>query len=243
MGFMPSNPYTSFLPDWRERLKRVLDERRYSARAISMEAGLGQTTVSEWLNPNKKKQPSLESFAAVAKVLKISLDDFVDASASDGRLSNLPLTPVAIEHATLLGELRAGNWRERDVYAVDETTLIPAFHHPDFAGVKQYAWRVSGNSMNRLAKHNSFVIGVSFMEISRFRRLRTEDLVVCQRRRGDLHEYTLKRAVYEDGRYRLEPESTDDRHQQPIWLSSDPHDEDDEVAATHLIIGSFQFFV
>jgi transcriptional regulator with XRE-family HTH domain len=240
---MPSSPYNSFLPDWRERLRRVLEERRYSARAVSIDAGLGQTTVSEWLNPNKRKQPSLESFAAVAKLLNISLDNFVDASLSDATVGEDRISPATIEHAQLLGELRAGNWRERDVYSVDETTLVPAFNHPDFAGIKQYAWRVSGNSMNRLARHNSFVIGVSFHDISRFRRLRTDDLVVCQRRNGDLHEYTLKRAVLENGVFRLEPESHDERHQKPIWLASDPHGEDEDVQATHLIIGGFQFFI
>jgi transcriptional regulator with XRE-family HTH domain len=243
MTAMPSSPYNQFHPEWRERLQRMMKEQRYNARTLSVAAGLSESTVHEWLNPKKLKTPSFPSIAAVAKALGISLDvltiDNEHAQASQEK----DIAPYAINYAKLAGELRAGNWKESGVYAVEDTVLIPAVSHPDFNGIEQFAWRVNGNSMNRVAPRGSFVIGVSFYDIRHFRRLKSGDIVVCRRMEAGKCEYTLKRAVMVGGAFRLDPESSDEQHQDPIWLSTDEDGEESEVLATHLIIGGFQFYV
>lgn len=98
-----------------------------------------------------------------------------------------------------------------------------------------------GNSMNRIAKHDSYVVGVRFLDIVGWRSMKHNDIVVCQREDGGLCEYTLKRVIRTDRGYRLDPDSDDPRWQEPVWLSDGPNGEFDEVRATHLIIGQFAF--
>ncbi|ACL57595.1 hypothetical protein Mnod_2632 [Methylobacterium nodulans ORS 2060] len=123
---------------------------------------------------------------------------------------------------------------------LEELIHVPSIPHPEYAGLKQYAWRVEGTSMNRVVKAGSYVIGVAFADMPR--RIQHRDLVVCQRRDHDRYEYTLKRVAITDVGIRLDPESDDPAWQDPVWLSSGETG-GIEVEATHLIIGTFSFLV
>lgn len=243
-GRMPSSPYQTLHPDWRDRLQRLMKERRFNARSLSLEAGLGASTISEWLNPKKLKQPSLASAKAVAEALQVSLDAFFEAPSTINENDKGSVEAINHVYAQLVGAVEAGAWREPDMYAVQEDVSIPIVPHPDFLGLQQYAWKVVGTSMNKVAEAGSFVIGVSFYDIRRRRELRSGDLVICEiTKDDDTREYTLKRVTRINGRYRLDPESTDERHSAPVWTSDDPHGENQTVKATHLIIGKYALFV
>jgi transcriptional regulator with XRE-family HTH domain len=250
-GRMPSSPYQTLLPDWRDRLQRLMKERRFNARSLSLAAGLGASTISEWLNPRKLKQPSLASARAVAEALQVSLDAFFEPPATEDETApdqfkgvdgtSAHLTQVA--YAELVGVVEAGAFRDPNMYAVEELRSIPIVPHPDFTGFQQFAWKVVGNSMNKVAEPGSYVIGVSFYDIRRRRELRSGDLVICEMSHDGLREYTLKRVTRVNGKYRLDPESTDSKFDGPVWTSDDPHGENQSVKATHLIIGKYALFV
>jgi SOS-response transcriptional repressor LexA len=243
-GRMPSSPYQTLLPDWRDRLQRLMKDRRFNPRSLSLAAGLGASTISEWLNPKKLKQPSLASAKAVAEALQVSLDAFFEAPTTENYVDEGDVQAVNHVYAQLVGAVEAGAWREPDMYAVQEDVSIPIVPHPDFLGVQQYAWKVVGTSMNKVAEPGSFVIGVSFYDIRRRRELRSGDLVICEIKKDDgTREYTLKRVSRANGRYRLDPESTDPKFDGPVWTSDDPHGENERVKATHLIIGKYALFV
>lgn len=240
-GAMPSAPFAKTVSGWRERLQAAMDERNLSARKLALRADLNPGAISEWLNPKKQKQPSFQSLAAVAKVLGVSVSLFAeDGVDNEPELGN-DISPSQISYATVNGELEAGIWREPTVYVVDDATLIPAVPHPDFIGIKQYAWRVCGNSMNLLVAPGAYVIGISFHDIWPRRELRDGDVVVCERRDGDKVECTLKRVAKDGDRFRLDAESDDDRFKKPVWISADEDGEEVSVQATYLIIGSFRF--
>jgi len=238
---MPSAPFAKTVSGWRERLQAAMQERNLSARRLATTAGLNEGAVSEWLNPKKHKQPSFQSLAAVARVLGVSVSMFAEGSGESYEENGNDISPTQISYATVKGDLEAGIWREPTVYVVDDETLIPAVPHPDFAGLKQYAWRVCGNSMNLLVQPGAYVIGISFHDLAPRRELRAGDVVVCERRDGDKVECTLKRVAKDGTRFRLNAESDDGRFQKPVWLSEDEDGEEVSVSATHLIIGSFQF--
>lgn len=238
---MPSAPFAKTVTGWRERLQVAMDERNLSARKLALRANLNPGAVSEWLNPKKEKQPSFQSLAAVARVLGVSVSLFVEGESVDEEAQGNDIAPSQISYATVNGDLEAGIWREPSVYVVDDATLIPAVPHPDFSGLKQYAWRVCGNSMNLLVSPGSYVVGISFHDMWPRRELRDGDVIVCERRDGDKVECTLKRVAKEGDRFRLDAESDDARFQRPVWLSDDEDGEEVTVTATHLIIGSFRF--
>lgn len=240
MVAMPSGPMINLRNDWRDHLTSLMGERRFNARSLALAAGLGQSTVSEWLNPNKKKEPSFGSMAKVAEALGVSMDEFSPSPMQQRVAGNL-ISPVKLSYAQMIGVLQAGAWVEAGSHMIEEIVSVPVVPHRDFVGIKQYAWRVMGNSMNRVAKHDSYVVGVSFFDIGSWRPLRTGDVVVCQRQDGDRCEYTLKRVAKTDRGYRLDPDSDDPRWQEPVWLEDGPNGECEDVQATHLIIGQFTF--
>ena len=240
-------------PEWRFVLYLDIQSLGKTSRSLSLNAGLDASTVSEWFR--KGKTPSAANLQAVLNQLQISLTNFVDEQKPLGsqideepkRAGSLnlrkkdhkqPLAPKALAHAILLGPLRAGVWQEPRVLELDEAVYVPTIPHPEFAGMTQYAWRVEGNSMDRVAKPGSYVIGVSFRDMPRPPQHR--DLVVVERRDGGLVEYTLKRVAMTLTGTRLDPESDDPKWQEPAW-ASDGEKDGVEVVATHLVIGNFSF--
>ncbi len=240
MSGMPSAPMKTLRADWRDVLAREMEAQRYNPRSLALAAELGQTTVSEWLNPNKRKNPSFESIAKVAQVLKLPMEQLTTNSSQPRVAGNL-ISPVKIAYAEMTGVLQAGSWVEAGANMVEEIVSVPIVPHQDFIGVRQYAWRVMGNSMNRIAKHDSYVVGVSFFDIRGWRPMKHGDVVVCQRVDGERCEYTLKRVVRTAEGYRLDPDSDDPRWQEPVWLQNGDNGEFEQVTATHLIIGQFAF--
>jgi transcriptional regulator with XRE-family HTH domain len=240
MGDMPSAPFQPFHTDWRERLEAAMRAKNYKRRSLALAAGLDPGLVSEWLNPNKKKNPQFESMAKVAEVLGVPLDHFVSGKPSSQVAGNV-ISPVSLSQAEVIGDLNAGHWLEIGVYDVGEIRTVPMIPHPDFMGVRQYAWRVRGSSMDRVVKPGSFVIGVAFYEINKWRPMRDGDIVVCRRQDGDKYELTLKTVAKTEQGYRLDPDSDDPRWQEPVWLSAEDSGEEVTVEATHLVIGKFDF--
>lgn len=237
---MPSAPYTRLKSDWREVLKSLLEERRLTMRAASIEAGLNHAAISEWLREGgsgKQKQPSFDSIAAVAHVLGVSLDVFTETTSPPENPADPGLAPARLQHAEVVGIIQAGVWRESDMVETFENAFIPYIPHPLYDGLRQYAWRVSGPSMNRIARDGEFIIGVRIIELGH--RPPDNSPVVCERRRGGLYEHTVKRIRYMPEGPQLIPDSEDPRFQEPAWTPSHA-DDGEEVEATHLVIGVYR---
>lgn len=140
---------------------------------------------------------------------------------------NKPLISPQLPVDTLpvVGEVAAGVWLEQVGYEepFDHIPVVPDFR---FAGVKQYALRVKGPSMDLLIREGECVICVDAIDLGRTPQ--NNDIVVVQRTRkaGHLLETTLKQVeIRDDGRVELWPRSTDPRFQKPVVL----HDGDDDV--------------
>jgi transcriptional regulator with XRE-family HTH domain len=238
---VPSSPYKRLRSGWRDTLRRLIDAHpRYgSMRKISLAAGLNHAAVSEWLRETseyKQKEPSFDALAAVADKLGVSLDIFVEERAGGDGIGDA--TPVAIRSAPVVGFVQAGLWQEPKMLDFTDNTAIGYVPDPRYVGLKQYAWKVVGPSINRVAGDGDYVITVLFTDLERDPV--DNDLVICERHKHGTVEYTVKRVRrLAAGRVQLIPDSTDARFQTPVWFSSDETD-DSEVTATHLVVGVFR---
>ena len=238
---MPSSPYARLRTDWRDVLRSAMAarEKPWSMRELSMAAGLGETIVSEWLreSPTKKpKEPSFNSLAMVAATLGLSMDEFI---VDDNAIKSAPaaLAQVPVGKVQVVGALQAGIWQEPTMVDIDENAKVPSVLNPKYHGLKQYAWKVVGPSMNRIADDGSYVIGVSLYDLER--EPDHNAAVVCVRHDGHKTEHTVKRVRYVNGGRQLWPDSTDPRFQAPVWIPNDGR-EGEAVEITHLVIGVYK---
>lgn len=234
---VPSSPFQVLKSDWREVLARKVKESGKSKREVSLEAGLNHSAVSEWLRKKKPKHPSFAALAKVASVLKCSLDSFAERDHTLSATRREDLEPSDIRHAPVVGYVQAGAWHEPEMFDISETTYVPLVQSPEYRGITQYAWRVVGPSINRIADDGAYVIGVRFDDVGRAPR--DGEYVICERHRHGVYEYTVKRVRLVDRGVQLVPDSTDSRFQEPVWLS-DGEKAGVEVRATHLLIGVYR---
>jgi len=242
---VPSSPQMRLRDDWREILRRQIDAahpRFRSMRAVSLAAELNETAVSEWLRETpgyKPKSPSFASLAAVARVLQVSMDIFVEGGAVKEFPRPGAVTPLRVRGVTVVGNVQAGAWKEARALENEdrEEVYIPYIEDGRFRGFPQFAWRVIGPSVNKLAQHGQYVITVRFIDLGRGPA--EGEAVICERRKGSACEYTVKRVHFEpSGDIHLLPDSTDPRFQDPLWKSSQ-ETQDNEVEATQLVIGVY----
>jgi len=155
--------------------------------------------------------------------------------------SSEPATVEVVRQAPVVGEVAAGVWREDDVWDVGKYADVPVVNGR-FGHLPQYAFRVSGGSMDLLRIFDGdFVVCVEYWEA------RTAhgdgDVVVVCRRRGALVERTVKQIAADGSSTELWPRSSDPRFQSPIVVKPDGTDADGAlVEITHLVISAVRNF-
>jgi SOS-response transcriptional repressor LexA len=115
----------------------------------------------------------------------------------------------------VVGEVRAGSWLEIDG---DQEILehIPVAPDSRWVHCRQYALKVVGTSMNKVAQPGDYVIVADWSHMGA--EIKDEDLLVVKRQRGTTYEVTLKRARQSKKGWQLWPESSDPRWQTPLRL-------------------------
>ncbi len=137
--------------------------------------------------------------------------------------------------APVRGLVAAGLWQE-DSRQIGDDTPVPASPNPRYAHRPQIAFRVVGNSMDRLVADGEYVICVDFAESPTH--LRDGDIVVAERRRGGETERTVKRVHIDGQTVELWPDSNDPEYQTPIVLK-DAGDHT-EVVVIGIVIGFYR---
>ena len=123
----------------------------------------------------------------------------------------------SVATALVRGMVAAGVWQE-DTSQVTDITNVPASPEPRYSRFEQIAFRVVGNSMNRVVRDGEYAICIDMDENPMA--LRSGDVVVVERHRAGEYERTIKE--YRDGTNgpELWPQSTDPTHQQPIQVGA-----------------------
>lgn len=136
------------------------------------------------------------------------------------------LTPLQVEVTTLpvVGEVAAGVWLE-EVGFEEPHEHIPVVPDSRFAGMRQFALRVRGPSMNLLINEPEYVVCVDAIDMGR--EPKNNDIVVVTRTRraGHLRETTLKQVEIKGRTVELWPRSSDPKFQTPVVLNDNEGDD------------------
>lgn len=210
-----------------QNIERRLMELGKSAAAASVEAGLGNTFIRDI--KRKGTNPSAANLEKLAKVLETTAAKLLDGTSDaeeDFLSKGLPV----------LGVIEAGAFRDISIQSQDqEHETVEMWRDRRFAHAAQYALRVSGDSMNELFEHDSYVICVDFAE-SGLSLKSGMVLHVEQTRAGNLVETTLKEYRLEGRRALLVPRSTNAAHK-PIELNGD---EGTSIVVKGIVIGEWR---
>lgn len=216
------------MADWRDNLRRIMAEKGYNMKSLSLKAGLGDSAVHKILS--RSGDPQISTVKAISKALEVSIDELV---------FNVVTPAISVKLTFVAGDVAAGVWMESDAWDDQKYEPIPVLPSR-YPGIEQKAWHVSGDSMDALGiTDGSFVVTVDYWVV---RRSPTDgDIVVVERRRGGLIERTCKEVAVRAGEYELRPRSSDPRHK-PIVVRSGNRDGDDgtEIEIVGLVVGSYR---
>lgn len=210
----------------KERIKRARGRLKLTQRALGDKLGVTREAVSQWESGDSA--PSSERLRNLAVICQVNYDWLATGRGDEDAGQVVPGLP-------LRGTVSAGIWTEvveNQDMQVRRVPVAPDSRYPQHA---QYALRVEGTSVDRVAPHGTILMVVDFWEASL--EVRNGDLVVVERRRGGLVETTVKRVKFNKKVIELHPESDDPTHPAPIRLKVGK--EDAEVAIKGLVIGVF----
>lgn len=165
----------------------------------------------------------------LAKLFHIRASDLYDDALEEA--------PTPDNEVEVVGEVQAGHWL--DVHeAIDEPiAMLPCVKDSRYAHLRHFAYRVHGDSFDRIVGDGGYVVCVSFAE-SGLAITPGMPVVVEQRRDGgSLIQRTLKRVkANPDGGWLLVPESTNPIHK-PIIFEG----EETTASITGLVVQTINF--
>lgn len=227
-----------------DRLQALMKLRKTNALAVSREAGLGNTAVSDIIN-EKNKNPSIPVARAIARVLKCNLAYLVgeqEVPLSGGQERTLSPVPI-------VGVAETGAFRAMPQFDQEHDEDLPQVQAPRsklFPRARHFALEIRGDSMNA-AKPAPFVQGMFALCVDLVdAELEIESGRIYAVRRtldgGSTFELTIKRARVFRDRVELHPESTNPKHK-PITIKRvRDTDMTNEVKAIGLVYGVFNSF-
>jgi len=199
-----------------------------SASAASKAAGLGSDYIRDLRRKNSN--PGYEALSKLAEVLKTSPEYLLH--------DNVEPHTVDVVGLPVLGVIEAGQFRDVTLVSQDEDyPTVNVVRDKRFEGARQYAMRVSGDSMNLRYPDGCYVICAEFGDTGLA--LNPGLVVHVERSIAGTHlvENTLKEIEDRNGKRYLAPRSTNPRHK-PIEVNG--QDGLEELRVRGVVIGSYQ---
>ena len=182
--------------NWRNRLERLLFERGFNLRTLSVQAGLGETYVRDTLK--RDRMPTIDKFASLAETLGTTVEYLLsgDGDADSGAL------PVPVISWVAAGPMS----QQSIVHEALEWIKVPGLKAGDWIALK-----VTGDSMDRISPPESVIV------VNR----KEKELVpnACYVIADEDGSATYKR--YRPDPARFEPVSFNDEHS-PIFPTNQP---------------------
>lgn len=232
------------MDSWKIRLRAEIEAQGTSMKAVSLKARLGETYVRDILT--RRSGGSVEARQAIARALGKEENWLISSADADVAGTAAPITTVDLaappSTVHLRGEVAANRWFEVDTVFDDDSEYpeIP-FVPGRYSGLPQVAFKVRGPCMDLMRiVSGDFIICVDYFDARKA--LTSGDVVVAERRRGQLVEWTCKELVIVDGGFELRPHSTHPKCQTAIKVASqlDAAEEDGTaVEVKWLVIGRF----
>lgn len=125
------------------------------------------------------------------------------------------------------GEVAAGVFLRLDHVDEFKYEPVPIGPSPQYPEHAQFALKIKGNSLNKVAKDKDYLLCVDLEAAGVAPR--HGDIVVVERTRaeaGEIEVSAKRLEVQNDGTWLLQPESDDPRHQEPLRYETDDADDD-----------------
>jgi SOS-response transcriptional repressor LexA len=206
-------------PAWKKEIATFLNDRGLSMKEASLRANLGETYVRDALK--RDKEPTHKNLSKLKAAIGL------ESAPSILEVTGLPVA----------GKAQAGSYL--DVSLIDEIPeeeldRIQVASDPRFPHAKQYALLIVGDSMNKKLDDGSYATCVRWSETGLSQQ--PGMLLHVERRQGHLVEVTVKCLARRDGKYFLDPMSTNPAHK-PIALDGDGGT---EIEIMGLVTGSWK---
>lgn len=214
-----------------QRIDDRLEELGISRAAAAKAAGFNVSFIRDI--ERRGGNPTLSSLKKLAKVLNVELEYLagtIEENASLGR-------ELRVQELPVIGTIEAGQFRDITIFDQDDNyPVINIVADERFRHAKQYALKVSGDSMNLKYPDGCYVACVDFIDSGL--RLKTGMTVHIQRTLANTHlvEITLKEVGTMNGETVLIPRSSNPKHQ-PIIMSGSG--ESTEFQIRGVVIGSY----
>lgn len=188
-----------------QRFLLAREAKRLTQSELARRLGVTRNAVSMW--ERDESHPKSETMQKAAIILDVGFDWLATGRGEDaGPVSGIPLW----------GEVAGGVWTEVKESQDAEFERVPVAPDPRYPANAQYALKVRGNSINKVAADGTIIICVDVIKAGI--ELRDGDLVCVERRRGSLVEATIKRLRKAAGGPELWPESSDPSFQEKLAL-------------------------
>lgn len=188
-----------------ERIRKAREAKKLSQTDLANRLKLTRNAISLW--ESNKSEPKPKTMRQVAAILGKDHDWL-----TTGRTGNT----ARVLGLCLIGDVAAGVWYEIPENQDMEYERVPIAPDPRYPPDSQYALKIRGNSVNRIAKDGTIVHCVDIADAGID--VRDGDLVWVERHRGGLVEATIKRIRKTNGTVELWPESDDPLHQEKLTL-------------------------
>lgn len=205
------------------------------ADALDMETT--QATISRW---ETGSVPEGLAIAALAKYAGVSVEDFLGGESLEQSSASQSSPPI--HKIRVIGAVSAGIWRERVHWLEDEVYEMEV-GPPPYPGIERFGLVVEGFSMDKLFPPGTELDCLRIPFNGSGLAPKPGDLVIVERRKGDLCETTCKRLAIDDaGDYVLLAESTKPEFQEPIHIGrpDKAHFEDSEAIVIAIVNRSYQ---
>lgn len=209
--------------EFKERVVKARNEKGFSQSALGKKIGVTREAVSQWESGDS--EPTAE------RLRKIAIE--TDVNYEWLATNRGPMRSKIVAGLELLGTIAAGVWAEVVENQDAKVESVPVAPDPRYPREAQYALRVTGTSVDKVAADGAILACVDIYEAGID--VRDGDLVCVERRRGSLIETTVKRVKKNNKNIELWPESNDPAHQQKIQVAG----KDAEVTIKALVIGVF----
>lgn len=207
-----------------QRFEKARKARKLSQSELARLLGVTRNAVSMW--EREESNPKSATLQKAAVILQVGFDWLATGRGGDA--------PAQTSGLPLIGEIAGGVWAEVDSHDA-EVEYVPVAPDPRYPASAQYALKVRGNSVNKVARDGIVVICVDVMGAGI--EIRENDLVWVERRQGHLVEATVKRIRKGKDGLELWPESDDPRHQEKVPVR--PAKGDAEVEIKGLVIATY----
>lgn len=225
------------------KLKSIMDQRGIANADLAKKVGCTPAEIwrlTKWPDP-KGRRMTVKWAERIAAALEIAPNDllFNDMEAQVHEMTWRPEKEPKTRLIKVRGEAAAGRWLERDEIYDDDTPMISGVVG-QFPGLLQFAYKVSGNSMNKKRIcSGDFVICVPYYDARPS--IQRGDIVVIERTNGHLTERTIKEVQIGEQCWELWPRSTDPNYQTPIRVPFEDGTAEDgtTIEVVGLVIGLY----